>query len=390
MMDMALGDPKSVYWEQLRACLPDPTFARFATYVGFKQIHEPTWDDLLDSYNALADKRLQNGKIAAVSLERYRRIFRSFGTFLSEKGISRLADIDETLVEQYEAQRLAQLEAQREERRSLGKPVRRGSPHSTVQKDSVDLHLLFAHGQEKGMVSKNPIRAAGNPSVEEAPGASPFSGEELVKFEDEVGNDLAFLVLLGTGLRASDAVSLRYGEIDFDNQELSKITHKRKKRVFVPLMPKLMAALKKEQQRRNAQPADFILLNPRTGGPFTVYSLYTHVRSLGQRAGVPNAHPHRFRDTFVVDCLARRVTTYEISRMIGDTTKTIEKHYAEFIRDLREQTRSTLKKGRGLIELAKAKRRRAMRRTSNRPDAMVATLDGSDAKVLQDLGTDTR
>jgi integrase len=74
--------------------------------------------------------------------------------------------------------------------------------------------------------------------------------------------------------------------------------------------------------------------------------------ALGRRAGVPNAHPHRFRDTFAVDMLVRGASPYDVAKMLGDTIETVEKHYTPFVRELRERVRTILETGVGLEELA--------------------------------------
>jgi integrase len=75
--------------------------------------------------------------------------------------------------------------------------------------------------------------------------------------------------------------------------------------------------------------------------------------ALGRRAGVPNAHPHKFRDTFAVDMLLRGASPYDVAKMLGDTIETVEKHYMPFVRELRERVRNILETGIGLEELAR-------------------------------------
>jgi hypothetical protein len=47
--------------------------------------------------------------------------------------------------------------------------------------------------------------------------------------------------------------------------------------------------------------------------------LYQRMLALGKRAGVNNAHPHRFRDTLAVDLLSRGASPYDVAKMLGDT-----------------------------------------------------------------------
>ncbi len=96
------------------------------------------------------------------------------------------------------------------------------------------------------------------------------------------------------------------------------------------------------------QPDERILMNPRTGEPMTRPRLYRRMLALGKRAGVPEAHPHRYRDTFAVDMLARGATAYEVAKLLGDTVDTVEKHYAPFVKELGERTRRLMENGQGL------------------------------------------
>jgi len=60
------------------------------------------------------------------------------------------------------------------------------------------------------------------------------------------------------------------------------------------------------------------------------------VLSLGRRAGVLDAHPHRFRDSSAVDLLSRGASPYDVAKLLGDTVEAAERHYAPFVRESRE------------------------------------------------------
>jgi hypothetical protein len=70
--------------------------------------------------------------------------------------------------------------------------------------------------------------------------------------------------------------------------------------------------------------------------------------ALGRRAGVADAHPHRFRDTFCVDMLARSVNPFSVAKVMGITVEMLEKHYAPFVPELRDRVRAALESGHGL------------------------------------------
>jgi integrase len=204
----------------------------------------------------------------------------------------------------------------------------------------------------ENVVAKNPVMFEGRPGDSSEHGAQPFRGEQLTKLRQAVNEDLlAFLLLGWTGLRGSDAVRLTWDEIDFGAREINRLTQKRKKRVVLPIPQELFFALEAERDRRNPQPGERILLNPGNRGkgqPMTRPRLYQRMLALGKRAGVPDAHPHRFRDTFAVDLLLRGATPYDVAKLLGDTVDTIEKHYAPFVKELRDRARRLMENGEGL------------------------------------------
>ncbi len=61
-----------------------------------------------------------------------------------------------------------------------------------------------------------------------------------------------------------------------------------------------------------------------------------------------NTHPHRFRDTFAVDLLAKGASPYDVAKLLGDTIRTVELYYAPFVRELRERARRIVESGEGL------------------------------------------
>jgi hypothetical protein len=59
---------------------------------------------------------------------------------------------------------------------------------------------------------------------------------------------------------------------------------------------------------------------------------------LFKKANVPDAHPHRFRDTFAVELLLAGVPIDRVSVLLGHSSvKVNEKHYAPWVRSRQEQ-----------------------------------------------------
>ncbi len=342
-LETALAEgPRSIVWHELHALLPEETFDRFAAFVGVKEQPLPMWSDLRKLFSVFTGQRIKIGKLAESTVERYEHTFREFELFLTERRTSLLRDISLPLVEEFKVWRIERITKRKYSRGATGAVL-----------DVAILHRIFAFGVKRELLQKNPIQLEGRPGDNPEGGAEPFTAEELSRLRKHADLDLLdFLVLRGTGFRGSDAVTLLFRELHFDTKEVERLTRKRKKKVVLPLHPELLFALEAEQERRNAQPADRVLLNPTTGKPLTRPRLYQRMVALGRRAGVPNVHPHRFRDTFAVDLLLRGASPYDVAKMLGDTIETVEKHYMPFVRELRERVRKILETGTGLEELA--------------------------------------
>lgn len=215
--------------------------------------------------------------------------------------------------------------------------------------DIAILHRVFAFAIDAEMVEKNPVRLDGRPGDNPEGGAQPFTGEELRKLRESAGDDLlAFQLFRWTGLRRSDPIALTWGEIDWQAAEINRLTQKRKKRVLLPIPQELLFALEAERDRRKPDLQERVLLHPWTQDPLSVKRIYERMKALGRRAGVANVHPHRFRDTFAVDMLARGASPYDVAKLLGDTVATIEKHYAPFVKELRDRARRFMENGEGL------------------------------------------
>jgi integrase len=173
---------------------------------------------------------------------------------------------------------------------------------------------------------------------------------------------LTFLVLRWTGLRGSDVIGLLWGEIDWASREINRLTLKRSRRILLPIHQELFFALETELDRRQPTPEERVLMNPGTGTPLTRPRLYERMVALGRRAGVLGAHPHRFRDTYAVDLLAPGASPYDVAKLLGDTVDAIEKHYAPFVKELRERARRIMESGEGL-EITGTPRAQATRPT---------------------------
>jgi integrase len=330
----------SLLWPELRGVLPPAPFAALATLVGWSEKVEkpaPTWAEMSAGFEFEMRQRIALAKLASSTANRYRMTVREFSTFLSEKKISMLKDISRPLVESFKVWRIDRITRRKNSRSA-----------TSVALDAAILHRAFSYALENEMVAKNPVRMEGKPGGQPTRGAQPFTGADLEKLRQHTGPDLlAFLLLRYTGFRGSDAVGLTWSEVRFEKREIIRLTQKRKRLVTVPIHVELLFALETEFARRNPLPTDRVLLLP-DGRPFHRPKLYSRMLALGRRAGVPQANPHRFRDTLAVDLLCAGAGIYDVAQTLGDTVETVERHYAPFVPALRERVRRIMESGEGL------------------------------------------
>jgi integrase len=340
---------ESKIWAELEAVLPAQTFNRYAGSVGYTrpastvEPYTPTWADLRTKFDAYMQKRIVIGKLRESTRERYLHTLDQFESFLKGKNIEFVRDINKSVVESFKAWRVSAI---------VKKKGSRGGTSMVL--DVAILHKAFQVAVDEELLSKNPVKFEGRPGHEPTRGAHPFSADELVRMRSRAGDDLlAFMLLRWSGLRGSDAVALTWSEVHFDRKEIERVTQKRTKKVIVPIHSELLAVLEMERTRRNPKATDRVLLHPIAATALTRKRLYHRMLAFGKRAGVADAHPHRFRDTFAVDMLARGASPYDVAKLLGDTIETVERHYMEFVKELRERVRRMMEnQSTGLLAFA--------------------------------------
>jgi integrase/recombinase XerD len=208
---------------------------------------------------------------------------------------------------------------------------------------------------ENEWVSKSPavLVRAPKPPKGEVFQKQPFAQHEIEKlmssattlFGEESPEKTAFLTMLYSGLRISDAVMLRSEHLEGDT--LTVRTIKTGSKVTVPLPADLV-------RRLNA-------INPVDGYFFARGSLrmQTQTDSLRRKfnecaklAGVSKATPHRLRHTYAVSALLAGLSTDTVSKMLGHSSPSItSKFYSAFTR---EREKALVDEVRQLWDLPKA------------------------------------
>jgi integrase len=309
-------------WPELAKLLPPASFQSLAALVGYeekpKQI-EPTWEMLVGLYNANTEQRIARNEMRASSKKRNDISLREFSMFLSEQGITKLRDIKSPVIERWKAWRIDRINRTKQSRNGAG-----------LIGDIEAVHRVFQFGMrlESDWVVKNPVRTVRRMRGE----PNPYTEEELqAMFEHAAENRFTLLVLLHTGLRAGDAVKLRWEQVNFEGGFIDLQTQKCSTQAWIPLSPELLFAVQSEWQRRKALPGETVLLNqwhrPMSSGKYLQDRV---VKVVGGRAGVGKPKVHRFRHTFISKKVGGGASYADVGRMVGDSAATIEKYYAKF------------------------------------------------------------
>jgi site-specific recombinase XerD len=156
-----------------------------------------------------------------------------------------------------------------------------------------------------------------------------------------------FWVLAHTGLRASECVDLRVGDLDWSGGRLWVRQGKGQRDRVVYLSDATRQALRRYLGERVRHPASPLWLKP-DGTPIGYRWLVTHIIALGQAAGVPGVTPHRLRHTLATRLLNGGMEITSIQKLLGhehlDTTliyarvldTTVEADYRRAMRQIEQ------------------------------------------------------
>jgi integrase len=349
-LEIALAEgPTSTEWQSLKERIPPRTFSRFAQCAGLKETPLATWHDLRELYASKNAQKIRMGKLKESTNRLYERFCDQFELFLTKTSNSMLLkDMTEDVATEFKERRIKEM---------MRNSHARGA--TSVSEIGNTLRYMFALAVQRGMMATNPFPFETKPKPKRP--ARPFTGDEVIRMRKHAGDYLlTFEVLRNTGFRRSDAVDVRWEEAHFDAREIQRVTIKELVEVFVPMSPELFSILEKEYCRRKRKPKEPILLDPLTGKPYLKTPFENALRLLGERAGVRNVHPHRFRSTFAVDLLLKGVPLPSVARILGDTVQTIVKHYLPYVEELREHARLSVTTGKGIEEFASHQRHNRM------------------------------
>jgi integrase/recombinase XerD len=167
-----------------------------------------------------------------------------------------------------------------------------------------------------------------------------FSADDVAKLL-KVANPreaAVVLVLLDTGLRASEFCALRVGDVDNRSGEVRVRQGKGGKDRVVFLCAKTRRALQLYRKPfRDAAPDAPLwpgaATSPHAGRALGVSGLQTLLKRLGERAGVEHCHPHTFRRTFALWSLDAGMNVYALQKLMGHADLKVLLRYLDLQRE---------------------------------------------------------
>ena len=230
--------------------------------------------------------------------------------------------------------------------------VERFLANQTVSKKTIlnyhtDLSALWTWAIEAGLVQENILHKVERPKPEKK-SIVPYSEEDVKIMLGAISRSKSYtrpgkraschsiihaernraiiLLLLDSGLRATELCELQINHVDLPNRRMTVMGKGSKERT-VPFSARTGQALWRYLTQRKDDSAGERLFVTRDGRPMNRDQLLKALRSIGRRAGIPKVTVHRFRHTFAVSYLRNGGDAYSLQMMLGHSTMEMVKNY---------------------------------------------------------------
>jgi len=188
----------------------------------------------------------------------------------------------------------------------------------------LNLRTFYRWVKDRGLSPIVPFDGLAVPRAPENP-RKPYDREELVALREGVvtpRDQALILLLIATGMRANELVSLRAADVDWKEGTLIiRYAKGGKNRVVAPGRT-AMAALQAHVDGAGIMKGPIFSLRPD--------SLFHFIAHLGRRVGVEGANCHRFRNTFAHEFLAGGGDVGDLKEILGHSTIRMSLAYASY------------------------------------------------------------
>ena len=211
--------------------------------------------------------------------------------------------------------------------------------NKTLLNYHIGLSALWTWAVNEELVSDHLIQRIQRPKPEK-PDIIPYSEEDIrailaiAKGESRRRGALALaerhvamiLILLDTGIRATELCELKINDVDLQNNRLA-VWGKGAKERSIPFSANTGKAIWRWlTQRPKDSIGDYLFITFK-GNPLTRHQLLDRMQSIGKRAGVKNITSHRFRHTFAINYLRNGGDIHSLKRILGHSTLQMAETY---------------------------------------------------------------
>ncbi|MCK4724770.1 MAG: tyrosine-type recombinase/integrase [Anaerolineales bacterium] len=145
---------------------------------------------------------------------------------------------------------------------------------------------------------------------------------------NSVRNRAIILLLIDTGIRASELCACKVHQADLRNRRITVFGKGSKERTS-PVSARTSQAIWRYLAGRGEDLVGDYLFTTGTSGPINRHDLRKMLIRIGKRAGVDGVTVHRFRHTFAINYLRNGGDPWSLQIMLGHTTMEMVKNYLE-------------------------------------------------------------
>ncbi|MGB3904764.1 MAG: tyrosine-type recombinase/integrase [Anaerolineae bacterium] len=215
----------------------------------------------------------------------------------------------------------------------LGWVKDRGVSDHTRHRRFREARFLFVWLERIGAIEENPFKHIRNIRLPQKV-IQPFSPEEIRRMLERefstpvmtARNRAIIMLLLDTGIRLNELVSLRLGDVDAGRQRLRILNGKGKKQRVVGVGDGSLAVLRDYLELRGSEAGPLFV--SRFGKAMNGHSVSVMMRRLGKWTGIRKLHPHRFRHTFATWAIESEAREIDVQYLLGHSSPAMVRRYS--------------------------------------------------------------
>ena len=202
----------------------------------------------------------------------------------------------------------------------------RGMQDSSIEGVRSVMSSFFGWLWKEQLIPANPCANIGTIKVQKKI-RLPYSAAEIEKLKSGCTNirDKAIVCfLLSTGARINEVTMLNRDDVDYKNLEIKVLGKGNKERTVYMDEVTAMILTEYQEQRTDESEALFSGIRKNVTARLTPHGVREMLVKLGDRVGVENVHPHRFRRTLATNLINHGMPIQEVACILGhenlDTT----------------------------------------------------------------------